>query len=84
MSRSIWKGYFINNSFFKQSLKKKKLVWLKNTTITGNLKGHIVFIYNGKEFKKLYITGAKIGFKFGQFIFTRNYTQKKIIKGKKK
>lgn len=84
MSRSIWKGYFINSLFFKYKLKKKILIWLKNTTITGDLKGQIVFVYNGKEFKKLYITGAKIGFKFGQFIFTRKYTQKNQLKIKKK
>lgn len=84
MSRSIWKGYFISSDFFKRKIKKKNLVWLKNSTITGDLKGQIVFVYNGKEFKKLYITGAKIGFKFGQFIFTRKYTQKKQWKEKKK
>jgi ribosomal protein S19 len=33
-------------------------------------------VYNGKEFKKVFITGAKIGFKFGEFVFTRTYTQK--------
>lgn len=75
MSRSSWKGYFINSVFFKQK-KKKILIWSKNTTITGNLKGQTVFVYNGKEFKKVFITGAKIGFKFGEFVFTRTYTQK--------
>lgn len=82
MSRSVWKGYFISSLLFKKKV-KKKLIWLKNSTITGDLKGQIVFVYNGKEFKKLYITGAKIGFKFGQFIFTRKYLQKKQLKRKK-
>ena len=84
MSRSSWKGYYINSAFFKRKLKKKKLIWSKNTTITGDLKGQTVFVYNGKEFKKLFITGAKIGFKFGQFIFTRTYTQKYNLNNKKK
>ena len=84
MSRSSWKGYFINSVFFKQK-QKKILIWSKNTTITGNLKGQTVFVYNGKEFKKVFITGAKIGFKFGEFVFTRTYTQKyKAVNKKKK
>lgn len=84
MSRSSWKGYFINSGFFKQN-PKKILIWSKDTTITGDLKGQTVFVYNGKDFKKVFITGAKVGFKFGQFIFTRTYTQKyKIINKKKK
>lgn len=83
MSRSSWKGYFINSVFFKQKT-KKNLIWSKDTTITGDLKGQTVFVYNGKDFKKVFITGAKIGFKFGQFIFTRTYTQKYKIVNKKK
>lgn len=84
MSRSSWKGHFINSGFFKQKT-KKILIWSKDTTITGDLKGQTVFVYNGKDFKKVFITGAKIGFKFGQFVFTRTYTQKyKIINKKKK
>ena len=84
MSRSSWKGYFINSVFFKQK-QKKILIWSKNTTITGNLKGQTVFVYNGKEFKKVFITGAKIGFKFGEFVFKRTYTQKyKAVNKKKK
>jgi ribosomal protein S19 len=83
MSRSSWKGYFINSVLFKLKFKKKILIWSKNTTITGNLKDQIVFVYNGKEFKKLFINGAKIGFKFGHFIFTRTHTQKYKLKEKK-
>ncbi len=83
MSRSIWKGSFLLNKFFKLGLKKKKLIWAKNTIITSELKGQTVYVYNGKEFKTLYISNAKIGLKFGQFIFTRKYTQKYKLKNKK-
>ena len=84
MSRSIWKGVFVNSAFFKRPFEKKKLVWSKSSTILGNSKGNIIFVYNGKEFKKLFVTSAKLGFKFGQFIFTRKYNQKNNLKIKKK
>lgn len=83
MSRSIWKGHFINNTIFKQKKTNKILIWSKNITITGNLKNKTVFVYNGKEFKKLFITGAKVGFKFGQFIFTRTAVSKFNVSNKK-
>ena len=45
----------------------------------SNLIGKTVLVHNGKEFKKLLITREKIGFKFGEFVFTRS----KMIKPKK-
>jgi ribosomal protein S19 len=43
-------------------------------------------VHNGKEFKKIFITREKIGFKFGEFSFTKKYTKKikKSINIKKK
>ena len=84
MSRSKWKGYIVSSILFNREFKKKKLIWSKNSTITGELKNQTVFVYNGKEFKKLFITPGKIGFKFGQFIATRTFTQKFNLKNKKK
>ena len=72
MSRSIWKGYFLNLEYYKKhELTKKIFIWSKNTTITGDLINKIVFVYNGKSFRKLFITASMVGFKFGEFIFTR-------------
>lgn len=88
MSRSKWKGNFINSSLLKKN-KKKIFVWSRSSTITANLIGQTVFVHTGKIFKRIYVTRAKIGFKFGQFVFTRKYTQKyklgkKIQQQKKK
>jgi len=37
---------------------------------------HIVYVYNGKSFVKVYISRNKVGFKMGEFAPTRKYTQK--------
>lgn len=61
----------------------KNKIFNKNLTISESLLNKIFLIYNGKEFKKLLIDRAKIGFKFGEFISTKKHTRKsKIIKKK--
>ena len=89
MSRAKWKGSFIHSFLLKKNLKKKILVWSRNSTVTANLIGQTVFVHNGKEFKRVYINRTRVWFKFGHFVFTRKYTQKykmgkKIQPSKKK
>jgi len=38
-----------------------------------------VFVYNGKIFKKIYISRDNVGYKFGEFVFTKK-SPKKIKK----
>lgn len=83
MSRSKWKGKFVQRSILKKV--NNFNIWSRNSTITANFIGKTVQVYTGKEFKKIFITRSKIGYKFGHFIFTRKYTQKyKVIKNLKK
>lgn len=70
MTRSLWKGYFIENSFFRKR-KSNLNIWSRNSSIPASLLNKTVLVHNGKEFKKLLITREKIGFKFGEFVFTR-------------
>jgi len=84
MSRSKWKGPFLSNSVLKLSLKyisRKNRIRSRSSVIPSSLIGKYVSIYNGKEFKQLYISKEKIGLKFGEFSFTR---KKKSLKKKKK
>ena len=74
MSRSKWKGPFINKSLLKKKFKVK--VWSRSSTIPYYLIGFSVFVYSGKEFKKIFITREKIGFKFGEFVSTRKLKKK--------
>jgi small subunit ribosomal protein S19 len=87
MSRSKWKGPYIDPSLLKLSFKQRKTkqIWSRQSVIPFFLIGQTVFVYNGKIFKKIFINREKIGFKFGEFSFTRTYTNKfKNIKISKK
>jgi small subunit ribosomal protein S19 len=82
MSRSKWKGPYLTRFFLKKKLNsanKQILIYNRNLTIPFFLLGKSVFIHNGKEFIKTFVSRDKIGFKFGEF----SYTRKIGIKSKK-
>jgi small subunit ribosomal protein S19 len=83
MTRAKWKGPYIDLNVFKN----KKKVWSRASTIPGSLIGKSVLIHNGREFKRILVTRDKVGFKFGEFSFTRKHTSKQnnnLLKQKKK
>jgi ribosomal protein S19 len=87
MSRVTWKGPFQDIKLVKQ-IKQNKVknyikIWKRGSVITQSFIGKVVLIYNGKLFKKFYITRLHLGYKFGEFCFTRKYSVKEK-KGKKK
>lgn len=86
--RSLWKGFFIDNSLTADKIASKKnyfKVWSRNTTISKYLLNKTIYVYNGKTFEKLYITGDMLGFKIGDFVFTRKYIFKQnLVKNKNK
>lgn len=77
-TRSIWKGFFfqkINNQMGR------------NCTISAKHIGKDVMIYNGRRFQKFRIKYRYVGYKFGQFFFTKKMgagIHAKDIKKKKK
>lgn len=73
MSRSIWKGLFCNTTINKKILDTKKRIeiWSRQSSIPSFLLNKTVFVHNGKIFKKLVITREKLGYKFGEFVFTK-------------
>jgi len=75
MTRSKWKGPYIEANLFKESKKNRK-IWARSSTIPEFLIGETVLIYNGREFKRITVTRDKIGFKFGEFSFTRKFVLK--------
>ncbi len=87
MTRAIWKGkfiykYLLSNKFFKRH---RKEVWARNSAIPAKLIGKPVYIHNGNTFIKTYITREKVGFKFGEFAYTRKHTKKFVkVQTKKK
>ena len=81
MSRSYWKGYFLKKKLLK---KVPQRIWSRNSSVPFSFIGHKVLVHNGKEFKLIYITRQKVGYKFGEFSFSRKYTKKiKTLKKKK-
>lgn len=79
MSRSQWKGNFVDKNILKSNLIKEKKslkIWSRNSVIPTSLINKTVLVYNGKEFKKVSITREKIGYKFGEFSFTRKHKSK--------
>ena len=91
MSRSVWKGNYLNSFFIKnKTIEKSKkhvlIIWSRSSVIPYYLVGKFVKVYNGNKFIKIYITLEKVGYKFGEFVYTRKHTKKikKIIRVSKK
>ena len=81
MSRAKWKGPFMD---YHTLIKRKTYpnLWLRSSVIPNKIVNTIVCVHNGKEFKRVIITKEKIGFKLGEFSFTRKL-QLKSLKAKK-
>lgn len=84
MSRSIWKGPFLDKSLFTNLLdKKSKKIWSRRSIISTGMIGTYVLIHNGKIFKRVLITRDHVGFKYGSFSVTRTFMPKiKTLKKK--
>lgn len=80
MSRSSWKGNFFDAFLLKQKYKQKEKIkiWSRNSVIGYSFVGFNVQVYNGKKFIKFKVTKEKVGFKFGEFAYTRVKPTKKI------
>ena len=57
-------------------------IWKRSKKICTNFLDRYVLIHNGKDFKRFFVKREHIGFKFGEFCFTKYYN-KKQKKGKK-
>ena len=84
MSRSVWKGLFCSLKINKRLLGEKKRIeiWSRQSSIPGFLLNKTVFVHNGKTFKKILINREKLGFKFGEFAFTKIKAKTKETKKK--
>jgi small subunit ribosomal protein S19 len=77
MSRSNWKGPFINKSFLQKGLRSKGNVkskiktWSRQSTILPFLIGAQISVHTGKSFIKVKILEEMLGHKLGEFVPTR-------------
>jgi len=86
MARSKWKIPHVNLKLLKKSFfsKEKKIkIWNRSLTIPSILVNKTILVHSGNTFKSVFITREKVGFKFGEFVFTRKHGKKKIKKKKK-
>ena len=81
MSRSIWKGPFVDPSLIKkveklkdQSNKAPIKTWSRKSTIIPEFVGHSFLIHNGKKFIPIKISEEMVGHKLGEFSPTRQFS----------
>lgn len=93
MTRSIWKGPFVDESLIRYLNRKSKTsileesfkdlrknVWSRRSLITPEFLKKKLYIYNGKSFVRLTVSEKMIEHRFGEFAKTR----KNVIHKKKK
>jgi len=80
MSRSVWKGPFVEESLIKKVEKLKTQInptpiktWSRKSTIIPEFVGISFLIYNGKKFISLTVSEDMVGHKFGEFAPTRQF-----------
>ena len=81
MSRSVWKGPFVDPNLLKKVEKLKNKpnaapikTWSRRCTIIPEFVGHSFLIYNGKKFIPIKISDEMVGHKLGEFSPTRQFS----------
>jgi len=81
MSRSKWKGPYIQTTSLEQKTTKYKIS--RNSEIVPKFLGFTFDIHNGKSYSEIIVTNEMIGHKFGEFVSTRSKFYFKKKKSKK-
>ena len=78
MSRSVWKGPFIDGYLLKKAEAAHKSnrnmviqIWSRRSTILPQFVGLTFGVYNGKKHIPVLVSEEMIGHKFGEFAPTR-------------
>ena len=81
MSRSVWRGPFVDPSLIKkveklkdQSNKAPIKTWSRRSTIIPEFVGISFLIHNGKKFIPIKISEEMVGHKLGEFSPTRQFS----------
>ena len=81
MSRSVWKGPFVDAYLLKKAEKAKESnknevikIWSRRSTILPQFVGLTFGVYNGKKFIPVLVSEEMIGHKFGEFSPTRTFS----------
>ena len=81
MSRSIWKGPFVDPSLIKKVEQQRTKgtsapikTWSRKSTIIPEFIGTSFLIHNGKKFIPIKISEEMVGHKLGEFSPTRSFS----------
>ena len=81
MSRSVWRGPFVDPSLIKKVEKQKGKsntspikTWSRKSTIIPEFVGYSFLIHNGKKFIPIKISEEMVGHKLGEFSPTRQFS----------
>ncbi len=80
MSRSVWKGPFVDGYLLKKAETartsgRKDIIrtWSRRSTILPQFVGITFGVYNGTKFLPVLVTENMVGHKFGEFAPTRTF-----------
>ncbi len=80
MTRSVWKGPFVEGSLLKkadtsQKSGRKEVIktWSRRSTIMPQFVGLTFGVYNGQKFVPVLVTEEMVGHKMGEFSPTRTF-----------
>ena len=80
MSRSVWKGPFVDGYLLKKAEKahaaeRREVIktWSRRSTIMPQFVGLNFQVHNGNKFVPVLVTEEMVGHKFGEFAPTRTY-----------
>ncbi|MBT91640.1 MAG: 30S ribosomal protein S19 [Candidatus Pelagibacter sp.] len=81
MSRSVWKGPFVDSTLINKVEKLKNQInkppiktWSRKSTIIPEFVGYSFLIHNGKKFIPIKISEEMVGHKLGEFSPTRQFS----------
>ena len=90
MPRSIHKGPFVEASLMEKIQRmsqehEKKMIktWSRRSTITPEMLGYTLAVYNGKKFVPVFVTENMVGHKLGEFSPTRLFKGHGAVKTEK-
>lgn len=80
MTRSVWKGPFVDGYLLKKAEKARSSgrkdiirIWSRRSTILPQFVGLSFGVHNGQKFIPVLVTENMVGHKFGEFSPTRSY-----------
>jgi small subunit ribosomal protein S19 len=80
VSRSVWKGPFVDGYLLKKAEKARESrsnavikIWSRRSTIIPQFVGLTFGVYNGQKHIPVLVSEDMVGHKFGEFSPTRTY-----------